>query len=51
MQRKNTHVLTEERRLAEWFVKGTACDTYTHTTVLQTFSRSISFLGLVGSIS
>jgi len=25
--KKHTHFLTEERRLAEWFIKGTARDT------------------------
>jgi len=27
MHRKNTHFLTAERRLAEWFIKGRACNT------------------------
>jgi len=35
MHRKNKHVLTAERRLAQWFIKGTARETKRHTTVLQ----------------
>jgi len=44
MHRKNTHFLTAERRLVEWFIKGTASDTQQHTTVQQAvFARQPNF--------
>ena len=43
-QKKNTHFLTTERRLAEWFLKSTAHQTWRHTTVLQAvFARHFYF--------
>jgi uncharacterized membrane protein len=44
MHRKNTHVVTAERRLAEWFIKCTARDTCRHTTVLEAvYARHSNF--------